>query len=47
MLTQIENTKKQLSVAREVESVVEKTLARSTMLRQVVLKSAFEGSLVK
>ena len=40
-----------LSVAREVESVVEKALARSAKLRQAVpqgddmLKSAFEGRL--
>lgn len=33
-------------VAREVESAVEKALARSARLRQSVLKSAFEGRLV-
>ena len=35
-----------LSVAREVESVVEKALVRASRLRQSILKNAFEGKLV-
>ena len=35
-----------LSVARQIETVVEKALARASRLRQAVLKSAFEGKLV-
>ena len=43
----VAEVERRLSVAREVESVVEKALARSTRLRQSVLKSAFEGRLVR
>ncbi len=42
----VAEVERRLSVAREVETVVEKALARSTRLRQAVLKSAFEGMLV-
>lgn len=41
----VAEVERRLSVAREVESVVEKALARSARLRQAVLKSAFEGKL--
>jgi type I restriction enzyme S subunit len=41
----VAEVERRLSVAREVEAVVEKALARSTRLRQAVLKSAFEGKL--
>lgn len=41
----VAEVERRLSVAREVETVVEKALARSTRLRQAVLKSAFEGKL--
>lgn len=42
----VAEVERRLSVAREVETVVEKALARSSRLRQAVLKSAFEGRLV-
>lgn len=41
----VAEVERRLSVAREVESVVEKALARSARLRQAVLKFAFEGKL--
>jgi type I restriction enzyme, S subunit len=41
----VAEVERRLSVAREVESVVEKALARAVRLRQAVLKSAFEGRL--
>jgi type I restriction enzyme, S subunit len=41
----VAEVERRLSVAREVESVVEKALARAARLRQAVLKSAFEGKL--
>lgn len=41
----VAEVERRLSVAREVESVVEKALARSARLRQAVLKSAFKGKL--
>lgn len=41
----VAEVERRLSVAREVETVVEKALARSARLRQAVLKSAFEGRL--
>lgn len=41
----VAEVERRMSVAREVESVVEKALARSARLRQAVLKSAFEGKL--
>jgi type I restriction enzyme, S subunit len=42
IVTEVE---RRLSVAREVDAVVEKALARAARLRQAVLKSAFEGKL--
>lgn len=42
----VAEVERRLSVAREVESVVEKALVRASRLRQAVLKSAFEGRLV-
>ena len=42
----VAEVERRLSVAREVESVVEKALARSARLRQSVLKNAFEGKLI-
>jgi len=41
----VAEVERRLSVAREVESVVEKALVRASRLRQAVLKSAFEGKL--
>lgn len=41
----VAEVERRLSVAREVESVVEKALVRASRLRQAVLKSAFEGRL--
>ena len=41
----VAEVERRLSVAREVESVVEKALIRASRLRQAVLKSAFEGRL--
>jgi type I restriction enzyme, S subunit len=41
----VAEVERRLSVAREVESVVEKALARAARLRQAVLRSAFEGRL--
>lgn len=41
----VAEVERRLSVAREVESVVEKTLVRAGRLRQAVLKSAFEERL--
>lgn len=46
MLQQLFRSNQQPSVAREVESAVEKALVRAGRLRQAVLKSAFEGKLV-
>lgn len=43
----VAEVERRLSVAREVESVVEKALVRASRLRQAVLKSAFEGRLVR
>ena len=42
----VAEVERRLSVAREVESVVEKALIRAARLRQSVLKSAFEGKLL-
>ena len=39
------NTRQRPSVAREVESGVNKALVRAGRLRQAVLNSAFEGRL--
>jgi hypothetical protein len=41
----VAEVERRLSVAREVESLLEKALARAVRLRQAVLKSAFEGKL--
>ncbi len=41
----VAEVERRLSVAREVETIVEKALARASRLRQAVLKSAFEGRL--
>jgi type I restriction enzyme S subunit len=43
----VAEVERRLSVAREVESVVEKALVRASRLRQAVLKSALEGRLQK
>jgi type I restriction enzyme S subunit len=42
----VAEVERRLSVAREVETVVEKALVRASRLRQAVLRSAFEGRLV-
>jgi type I restriction enzyme S subunit len=43
----VAEVERRLSVAREVESVMEVALVRASRLRQAVLKSAFEGRLVR
>ncbi len=42
----VAEVERRLSVAKEVESAVQASLARAARLRQAVLRSAFEGRLV-